>query len=40
MNYNDRDDTEMNANLKNGDVSSGIGLIKSTLFPNVTNQVT
>ena len=29
MNYNDRDDMETNANLQNGVVSSGIGLIIS-----------
>ena len=29
MNYNDRDDTDMNANLQNGDVSSGISLLNS-----------
>ena len=28
MNYNDIYDMEINANLQNGDVSSGIGLIK------------
>ena len=29
MNYNDMYDADMNANLYNGDVSSGIGLLNS-----------
>ena len=33
MNYNDRDDMDMNDNLKDGDVSSGIGLINSHTIP-------
>ena len=33
MNYNDRYDTEMNYNLQNGDVSSGIGLTNSHTLP-------
>ena len=33
MNYNDRNDTYMNANLQNEDVSSGIGLLNSHTIP-------
>ena len=33
MNYNDRNDTDMNDNLQNGDVSSGIGLLNSHTHP-------
>ena len=33
MNYNDRNDTDMNANIKNGDVISGIGLLNSHSIP-------
>ena len=33
MNYKYRNDTDMNANLQNGDVSSGIGLLNSHTLP-------
>ena len=33
MNYNDSNDTDMNYNLHNGDVISGIGLINSHTIP-------
>ena len=32
-NYNDRNDTDMNTNLYNGDMISGIGLLNSHTFP-------
>ena len=35
MNYNDRDDTDMNDNLHNGDVSSGMDLLKRTPPPQI-----
>ena len=35
-----RDDMDMNANLHNGNLSSGIGLLKTTLSTNLTYQVT
>ena len=33
MNYNDSNDTYMNANVQRGDVSSGIGLLNSHTLP-------
>ena len=33
MNYNDRDDADMNDNLYNGDVSSIIGLLNRNTLP-------
>ena len=33
MNYNYWDDMDMNSNLQNGDVSSGIGLLKIHTLP-------
>ena len=33
MNYNDRDDIDINSILQNGDVSSGIGLLNSNNLP-------
>ena len=33
INYNDRDDMELNANLHNGDLSSAAGLLNSHTLP-------
>ena len=39
MNYNGRYDADMNDNLRNGDVSSGIGLINSQAIPQFNESI-
>ena len=39
MNYNDRYDMEMNYNLQNGDVSSGIGLTNRHTLPQCNKSI-
>ena len=39
MNYNDIDDMDMNDNLQNGYVSSGIGLINSHTLPQCNKSI-